>query len=294
MGGLESNHDYYSRQLVHNRSKDEAYENWTNLLREYAEFNSDSFSVATDILPALSGLAAHFNIVLQDDYLAGLWRGNLLNDLMWCRIWDLPSRPAYFLGLAQSPESYLVPSWSSVGRGDWESLKFQAWTGAYSEFQKETEILDASTELVGKNRFGAIKNGQLCIRSHVLGLASLDQAKLRIAQVKDQFGIVIHVLRYGGKDVGKFWLDFDSGEADMLDDIVSFTWILLGSCKAREFEKETKARQSHGAFGLILHPVPNSVKFHRVGVFSLDFSDEHGDGLRLYKGIGELRTVIVI
>lgn len=38
-----------------------------------------------DVLPALSGIATYFNEKLGDEYLAGIWRGNLLHWLLWSR-----------------------------------------------------------------------------------------------------------------------------------------------------------------------------------------------------------------
>ena len=51
--------------------------------------------------------------------------------------------------------------------------------------------------------------------------------------------------------------DRNEGEdTGILDDMESFTWILLGSCKVRDAgELENKARRARGAFGLIIYPV---------------------------------------
>ena len=62
----------YSGQLsmVRGQGKDELYRLWENLLLKYSTYNSHSFTMATDILRALSGLAMHIGKILEDHYLA--------------------------------------------------------------------------------------------------------------------------------------------------------------------------------------------------------------------------------
>lgn len=58
----------------------------------------------------------------------------------------------------------------------WLDLKYDDHT----DLEPETEILHAETVLHGSNQFGAIKEAWLMVRSSVLDLASLSQAKLAI------------------------------------------------------------------------------------------------------------------
>jgi hypothetical protein len=53
---------------------------WESLVVDYTQ---RSLSVAEDKLPALSGLAQEFGSVTCDEYLAGLWRKALLDNLCW-------------------------------------------------------------------------------------------------------------------------------------------------------------------------------------------------------------------
>lgn len=303
-GTMGSKTDYgsYGSQLPGTRGqhKDKVYLLWHDLLLNYSKFDDHSFTKATDTLPALSGVAIHFAEILQDDYLAGHWRRHLLRGLIWFRPYS-PSRTIYLSSLQKSPENYVTPSWSMVGRGG-VSVGIDNMSPHYSDLRPESELLDANTELVGGNRFGAIKAGNLNIRSHVLCLALLGKTKLSVIEGG---GIGIWFLRYGGKDVGRFYLDFtytpsrwgryEHEDAGILNDIESITWVLLGSCKVRHLdEPENKARQGRGAFGLVLYPVPDSDEFYRVGVFFPAEPGKHSDGLRLFKEEGEVRTIIVI
>jgi hypothetical protein len=116
-------------------------------------------------------------------------------------------------------------------------------------------------------------------------------------------------LLYDTKHLGYFELDFAYGEdhsyvsanasldepASMLDEISCFSWLLLGSCKVRNLNStQDRAKRARGAFGLILFPVPNSTKFCRVGVFFPGLPENHPDGLRLMKRLGEEKSVSII
>lgn len=72
---------------------------WRNLIKEYSAY---SFIYVTDKLPAFSGIAKLFQEVTGDEYIAGLWKSNILEGLDWC-VYDL--RP-------ELCQIYHAPSWS--------------------------------------------------------------------------------------------------------------------------------------------------------------------------------------
>lgn len=57
-----------------------AYEPWSTIVEAYS---MSGLSEERDKLIALSGIAQEAQTVLQDEYLAGLWKGNLLQGLLW-------------------------------------------------------------------------------------------------------------------------------------------------------------------------------------------------------------------
>jgi hypothetical protein len=63
--------------------KKNLYKEWDLILGDYSHYTRSSFTRLTDLLPALSGLAALFNKQLQDDYLAGHWMKDLFLSLGW-------------------------------------------------------------------------------------------------------------------------------------------------------------------------------------------------------------------
>ena len=94
------------------------WERWRYILEDYTNRH---LTKAKDKLRAISGLADYFHKLTSDQYLAGLWRGDLLNELVWVRSkeaqlrppqnapswsWASVSGPVYFLGLHEQREFY--------------------------------------------------------------------------------------------------------------------------------------------------------------------------------------------
>ncbi|TGJ86178.1 hypothetical protein E0Z10_g2601 [Xylaria hypoxylon] len=311
-GERESNENDRSLSGLGAFSKDQLYTSWALLVRSYSRFEEHSFTKATDILPALSGLASKYHEYIHDVYHAGLWKGDLFRGLMW--YWDgdsetLPERLCCLPNAFMRHNDCPIPSWSPLARG-----LFVTHGAIYksdeclTSFQPEYMVLEATTEPVGNNPFGAIqKSWSLRIHSYVLDLATLNPRSLIVSEDfaggEGSRGSLI----YEGRHLGCFELDFvyDTDDnffnsesftvpACMLDEISRFKWVLLGSCKVRGLEEPPdKVRRARGACGLILFSPPGSDSFHRVGVFFPGLPDNHHDGLRLIRKLGEVRTVIV-
>ncbi|KAI0630009.1 heterokaryon incompatibility protein-domain-containing protein, partial [Trametes polyzona] len=75
---------------------------WCKIVEEYSR---RSLSFPADKLVACAGLAEEFHRVLGSTYLAGLWRGSLLNDLLW-KVIPLTGPPS------TRAVQYRAPSWS--------------------------------------------------------------------------------------------------------------------------------------------------------------------------------------
>jgi hypothetical protein len=80
-------------------SKFHAYLNW---LRAVEQYSGRHLTYETDKLPAVSGLAAAVALTIKDDYLAGIWKGDMYEDCYGClcplllqtlRIGSLPFHP---------------------------------------------------------------------------------------------------------------------------------------------------------------------------------------------------------
>ena len=90
---------------------------WRRIRGEYSELY---LTVATDKLAAFSGIARMVHKVLKspkEDYLAGLWRPELLNELLWTRYRESHVKATHKTHSSQ----FIAPSWS------WASIDGPFW-----------------------------------------------------------------------------------------------------------------------------------------------------------------------
>ena len=80
---------------------------WCDLVEQYT---SRRLTVATDRLPAMSGLAAAVGNHLPSNYLAGIWRSHLTSQLLWYSAWTV--QPSDSDAYSQMLESNYAPSWT--------------------------------------------------------------------------------------------------------------------------------------------------------------------------------------
>jgi hypothetical protein len=135
------------------------YDRWYDIVREYTSRN---LTVATDILPALSGLARAFQNLLSDKYCAGLWANDILRGLMWTRRQPEPEVTSRLLQQCK-PRDYNVPSWS------WASILGQMVTYVYPAtdeyvfMEEQARVLELTTSPRSDDNFGQTKGGYLMI-----------------------------------------------------------------------------------------------------------------------------------
>jgi hypothetical protein len=83
--------------------KEIVYLQWSSTIRDYSY---RKLSYSSDIFPALEGLAREFNLRLNDKYIAGLWKRDLLRGLLW-KVEGSKSGE-----IAREVSPYCAPSWS--------------------------------------------------------------------------------------------------------------------------------------------------------------------------------------
>lgn len=91
-------------------TEDLPYETWDDIVKAYTKCE---FTYPSDKLVAISGVAQYTKSVIQDIYLAGMWRKRLSEEMGW---WLYPDRDRYILG---KEPSFYAPSFS------WASVKGQ-------------------------------------------------------------------------------------------------------------------------------------------------------------------------
>lgn len=139
------------------------YERWWVVVQEYTRRHLTN---EMDYLPGLSGLASEFSLAMRDTYLAGLWRKELLRELMW-NLYLGPDPEDGVIPIAP-PALYRAPSWcwaSINGPGihmNYRSEFLHDLKGAY-EYAK---IVDVKVKpVVGSDPFGQVQAGYLILRA---------------------------------------------------------------------------------------------------------------------------------
>lgn len=83
----------------------EVYRTWLALV---AKYSACELTYRSDSLPAVSGLAKSFQAELQDEYLAGIWRKDMIRGLLW-RTWDWQKKDTPQSSIYYGTLCHLVP-----------------------------------------------------------------------------------------------------------------------------------------------------------------------------------------
>lgn len=141
--------DTERKRLVHAASDTAAnnhnfyYNRWLQLVQTYSQLE---LSYKSDRLPALSGIAYLIGSKTKDEYIAGLWRGDIAAGLLWY-VW--PCQPA--------TSTYIAPSWA------WASAT-SVWTLQSTRRRfVNLKVIDIHAELSTSNPYGEISAASLTV-----------------------------------------------------------------------------------------------------------------------------------
>ncbi|KAF2111648.1 heterokaryon incompatibility protein-domain-containing protein [Lophiotrema nucula] len=132
---------------------------WYELLYAYWPRNLTNGS---DKLPAVSGIARTFETLTGDQYVAGLWRSQIIEGLIWQAM-------GTHSGKTKAPSEYRAPSWSwasfdgpfgNLGLGKNRFISNAPWMDIAT-------VLDCKVELKGDNPYGEVKSGWLKVRAPI-------------------------------------------------------------------------------------------------------------------------------
>jgi hypothetical protein len=126
---------------------------WRSLVSAYSELR---MTYPSDKLVAFSGVAKKF-AQPGNDYLAGLWRNSLLDDLLWNKPWgEVYPRPVW-----RAPSW----SWASVDGQISRDLDLSGRIGDRSISKySSVELIDCNVALKGIDEYGEITSGTLRLR----------------------------------------------------------------------------------------------------------------------------------
>ncbi|KAJ4347910.1 uncharacterized protein N0V89_009282 [Didymosphaeria variabile] len=116
---------------------------------------------SADKLPAMSGLAAKFEQILGDKYLAGLWEDTLFADLLWTGCYNT----------TWPPVQYRAPSWSWAA-ADGYQRSFERYRQLdLSQFMRLASIISSSVRVSGLNPYGEVDDGEIAIQAPLVPIS---------------------------------------------------------------------------------------------------------------------------
>ncbi|KAF2095806.1 HET-domain-containing protein [Rhizodiscina lignyota] len=174
-GHVDPRNSLYRGRL--NSDRMEIFSLWRDMVARYSEC---SMTHQRDKLVALSGLASRIGEMLESPYLAGLWKVNLIHDLLW-------KMDRSFSGLQPSPQAYRAPTWSLAsvnGRIEWLSS---------TTSEPTREILVALEEVnctpKGGQTYGEVSDGYLRVTGRlVAGTLDIGGDNRHALQILTPFG----------------------------------------------------------------------------------------------------------
>lgn len=156
------------------------YRNWEDIIEMFAKCR---LTYPSDKLVALSAVAKHMSVLLQDEYCAGIWRGNMEEGLEWSVI---DAETAHQDGVRETWQGpmavYRAPSWSwasvdypiSHPMSHWKLERLETSATPPVWFRKLIEIEEVHIDHLARGfGTGLVKGGWLRLRAGALRAVTL-------------------------------------------------------------------------------------------------------------------------
>lgn len=131
------------------------YSKWETVVQEYTR---RSLTQQKDKLVALAGVVEELYRVWHDTYLAGLWKGDIMRQLLWRT--DVNKDPTQGIEPTRiSDPQHYYPSWS-WGSLSWPVLFYAHWLKDYDDI---ATLVEAKIIPLGESPFGGVSCARLTI-----------------------------------------------------------------------------------------------------------------------------------
>ncbi|OTA93785.1 hypothetical protein M434DRAFT_395319 [Hypoxylon sp. CO27-5] len=277
---IDRSYDFNITTLAQANENDKEYydERWHNSIIPI--YSAGLLTYKNDRFPALSSIAQRFSRLMNDEYTAGLWKRTLYKGMLWACIHETPHTLEALLGQLSDSSGYVAPSWSWASRHGYVEFGSKSFSTYHVDsvggFRREYRHVEANIVLSGTDKFGQINEASLSITTYIRLLPT------DMHYVEDD--------AWNGVDVGepeapsaRCNLDWHPGIP--FEPKREVMMLLLGSAGVGSSEDIT------WVYGLLIHPVADTDKFFRVGIFYS--SSSNGWGPRLFEGC-PLQTVTLI
>ncbi|KAH9203395.1 heterokaryon incompatibility protein-domain-containing protein [Leptodontidium sp. 2 PMI_412] len=134
---------------------------WATLLHEYT---ARDFTLFEDRLPAISGIVKELSLLWKDEYIAGLWKSHIFQQLAWSRGYpyqgDKPFKPFQHLN---TDKRIGLPSWS------WKSAPFNVSIEGGAVSRVAADLYDYKVKLKSEQApFGEVTEATLRISAKLM------------------------------------------------------------------------------------------------------------------------------
>jgi hypothetical protein len=169
-----------------------------------SQYSRKAMTRSSDELPAISGIASAIHAATGYSYLAGIWKKEGLEGLLW------------FSDESQDhPKEYIAPSWSWASHG---AVSMRCDFEKPITSSQDADIVDSRSETIGTSRFGQVSCAQITIRAFTTNLCY--QYSRYKHRVDDKPWSLTGFQTREGQDVDLFMtasLGFGKGFVDIID-----------------------------------------------------------------------------
>lgn len=257
---------FYQAQLGASQAGSVVFEHprsWGDVVENYSK---RKLTVENDKLPAVAAVAEQYaKTAPVTDYLAGLWREDLLLQCLW-RVWD-PKK-------TRRPQQYRAPSWSWAAL-DGDVYPWSALSDETAVRQVSCVLMHAETTLCSANmRFGNVKAGVMRIRAKMRQVLWLNYDEYRNGKYQ---ALNLSCGRHPDMSDEELALLSELGGADprltINIDVVG-EWaagkeIMLWSAEVYSVSRCDTVDEIQSGEGILLQPVAGADLFRRVGTISV-------------------------
>ena len=134
--------------------KEEPTRVWRRLVRQYS---NSTLTVKSDKIVAISRLASAIQGHTKDEYLAGLWRRDIIPQLAWQTDHGWPEKSLNRL----EPECYTAPSWSWASVSTPVSIQLPQDFQSIAGYREVSTLIDYGVDLKGTTVTGGVCGGFL-------------------------------------------------------------------------------------------------------------------------------------
>jgi hypothetical protein len=211
---------------------------WERIIMDYT---ARYLTNETDKLPALSGIAKTIQSRTGDQYLSGLWKNDILQQLCWSTSFHLLKRIDF-----QKPKNYRAPSWS------WAFIDASIHFSSDGPPFKAAFVDSTVQPLFANDPFGRVKSGTLVLEGQLKQFEVRWESGKRIPQL---FGPE-------GSFVGYIWPN-------------TVDWNAPEEIRAEWRGMKPWCLQMSADISILLLPVKEhrSDKFQRVGIVNVEKGD---------------------